>query len=162
MNFDKPANPRAASALFEGGDLIGVALLDLMSSVSGALGAQLFQGVLDNGLRAKGIEPAKTGGLFGPGFIVWTMPTQDRNPVLRAVEQVLKELKLWEQSEIAFYDKSEAYWRTIHPYGAAPFDRFLSEHNIERAQRQLAAGLEVIRAAQSVFKSSAQRKPGET
>src|ERR1017187_1427909 len=93
--------------------------------------------------------------------MVWTMTTQDHNAALRAVEQVLKEMGFWESCEVAFFDKAEGYWRTIHPYGAAPFDLLLSKDNIEAAMQQLAAEEELIQAVQAAVKRAAQSKQRE-
>src|ERR1017187_9688838 len=73
MNTAKPAEPRPASGLVEGNDLVGVAILPLMPSDGKSLAMRLFHVAMNNGLRAKGIEPGQNGGLFGTCFIVWTL-----------------------------------------------------------------------------------------
>ena len=162
MNIDAPVGPQPASAVFEGEDLVGAALIWPMPSGFSSLSFRLFHCAMAVGLRARGIEPAETAGFCGADFIVWTMATQDRNPALRAVEQVIKEMELWGLCEVAFFDKAERYWRTIHPYGAAPFNRLLSQSNIDTATQQLAAEEEMIRSVQSAVKSLVQAKQGET
>ena len=137
MNSTRTAEPEPTSALSAGRDLVGAALFPLSPVYGNPIAAKLFHGDLEARLRAVSIDPADNGGLFGSDFIVWTMWTEDRNPVLRAVERVIKEMGLWETCELAFFDKAEAYWRTIHPYGAAPFDRFFTLDNFRFAKERL-------------------------
>jgi hypothetical protein len=161
MNAGRPVSPEPLGALAEGDELIGVALLAPIPPGSVMFAMAILRVAMWAGVRAKGIEPCETGGLFGTGFTLWTMSTQDRNPALRAVLQTIKELGLLELCEVAFYDRAEAYWRTIHPYGAAPFDRFLSEVNIKTALQQVHTELAAAQARQKALKSAAQRQEGE-
>ena len=69
MNIGKPADPQPASALLDGDDLVGVALLSPLGS-GNSLADQLFNLALDAGLRSKGIERAESAGLFRAHFIV--------------------------------------------------------------------------------------------
>lgn len=71
--------------------------------------------------------------------------------MLRAVEQALKGMGIGENCEVAFFDKSEGYWRTIHPYGAPLFDRFFSKDNFKAAREQFAADLELLQQALSAL-----------
>jgi hypothetical protein len=140
MDCTKTAEPEPISALSEGHDLVGVALFPLMPTDGNSVTAELFYTELNARLRADEIEAAGNGGLCGPGFIVWTTHTLDRNPLLRAVERAIKEMVLWEICEVTFFDKAEGYWRTIHPYGAPPFDRFFTPDNFKAAWERI--GLE--------------------
>jgi hypothetical protein len=136
MNSTRIAEPAAATTISEGSDIVGVALYPLMPTDGNAITAQLFSEELKTRLRANGIEPADNGGLFGSVFIVWTTRTLDRNPLLRSLECVIKEMGLWEICELAFFDKSEDYWRTIHPCGALQFDRFFTPSNFQAAREE--------------------------
>lgn len=140
MDWTKTAEPEPISALSEDHDLVGVALFPLMPTDGNSVTAELFYTELNARLCADGVEAVTSGGLCGPGFIVWTTHTLDRNPLLRAVERVIKEMGLWKICEVAFFDKAEGYWRTIHPYGAPPFDRFLTSDNFKAARERM--GLE--------------------
>jgi hypothetical protein len=140
MDCTKTAEPEPIRALSEGHDLVGVALFPLMPTDGNSVTAELFYTELKARLRAGGIEAATSGGLCGPGFIVWTTHTLDRNPLLRAVERAIKGMGLWAICEVAFFDVAEGCWRTIHPYGAPPFERFLTPDNFKAAWERI--GLE--------------------
>ena len=165
MNSTSTAKPEPTRALSQARDLIGLALLTPMPWGCNALMASFFWAALDAGLRLKGIRPTGVGGLFRPCFIVWTMPTPDRNPALRAVEQVVKEFLVemvpWNNYELAFFDKQEDYWRTIHPYGAPPFGRFLTKDNILAAREQMAADNEAFKRGAAVLRSLLRGIKGE-
>lgn len=70
MSATKTAEPEPTSALSEGRDFVGVALLTPLPSAYSSISAMLFYDKLETGLRAKGIEPTDNGAVFGPGFIV--------------------------------------------------------------------------------------------
>jgi hypothetical protein len=137
MNSTRTAEPELTSALSEGRDLVGVALFPLSPVYGNPIAAALFHHDLEARLRAFPVDPTDNAGMFGLGFIVWTTWTEDRNPVLRAIEHVIKEMGLWEICELAYFDKAEDYWRTIHPYGAPPFDRFFTPDNFRFAKERL-------------------------
>ena len=140
MNSTKTVEPEPTGAISEAHDLVGVALFPLISTDGNSVTAELFYTELKARLHRHGIEAATNGGLCGPGFIVWTTHTLDRNPLLRSVERAIKEMVLWEICEVAFFDEAEGYWRTIHPYGAPPFERFLTSDNFKVARERI--GLE--------------------
>ena len=137
MDLIKTAEPEPMSALSEGRDLVGVALFPLSTVYGNPIAAALLHRDLEARLRAISIDPTDNAGMFGSDFIVWTLFTRDRNPALRAIERVVKEMGLWEVCELAFFDEAEDYWRTIHPHGAPPFDRFLTPDNFRVAKERL-------------------------
>src|SRR5664279_207743 len=137
MNSTRTTEPEPTRALSEGRDLVGVALFPLSPLYGNPVAAALFHRDLEARLRAVSVDPADNAGMFGLDFIVWTMWTEDRNPGLRAVERVIKGMGLWEVCEIAYFDKAEDYWRTIHPYGALPFDRLFTPDNFRFAKERL-------------------------
>jgi len=148
---------KSAASLSDGGALIGVALVVLMPGYTNWLSTLLFERVLESRLSAKGFEVSDTGVSFGSHFIIWTMAASNRNLTLRAIEVVLKEMGLWELCEVAFFDEAEGFWRTVQPSGAPPFDRLLSECNVEAEKQQLALEMEFLLAIQDACKRSIER-----
>jgi hypothetical protein len=132
--------------------MIGVALVTLPPFEWTPIAAHFFYAAMESGLRVKGVEPTGSGGLFGPVFVAWIMPAPcDRNPVLRAIKQVMTELGWWALCELAFFDQAEGYWRTVHqpfhPLNEAPsFGRFLAPARIQAMRERLRTDQEMLEA----------------
>jgi hypothetical protein len=64
--------------------------------------------------------------VFGREFLLVSFTVDSRLAAFGAMRDSLDALGVLEQSEIAFYDQDEQFWRTVHPLPAEPFDRFLT------------------------------------
>ena len=150
MESHKTSDPEPATWGAEGGDLIGVAIIVVPPIECTPLSTRFFRATLEAGLRLNGIEPAGNAALFGRYFMVWTMVAPyERNASLRAIQEVITALGYWDVCELAFFDRSEGYWRTIHHpcphlYEWPSFARFLTEERMEES-------MELVRKEQSAL-----------
>jgi len=132
-----------------GEHLVGIAVHWAAPGTIGTFGRVVFGGHIASALVGRGIEIGGFGMVWGAGFIAVTARVAERNPALRALQQAAEALHLLVLSEIAFYDQGELIWRTVHPPGAAGFERFLTKQICRAATEELAAETAAFAAAAS-------------
>jgi hypothetical protein len=100
---------------------------------------ELLTRALAADFNRSGIQAEKFGGMAAQWFILCGFRVHARNEALRAVVKALNAMDLLSLSEVAYYDRAESIWRSIHPKPAAPFDRFFADENIafSRAQAEM-------------------------
>ena len=105
-------------------------------------------GALKALLRRGGVEWLEWTASCQPDVVVQIITVRDRGPVLRAVHDALDEIGILGICQIAYVDWDEMYWRTVHPLGASPFNRFLDRDKIATASREFEAWREAFRELQ--------------
>ncbi len=88
------------------------------------------------------------GGIFGRSYAAFTFEVAERNRAARVLQGRAPELRTFHKVEIAFWDRAEGYWRTVHPEGCSePFARFLAAERVQDCREFIKSDNEAALAA---------------
>lgn len=118
------------SNLSAGEYLVGAAVSSFVPGSCTLFTAQIFGGLVEEQLRRDGNEIISCAPFFGSAFVAVVVTVPRLHEALRSISDTLSAFKPFAQyhRELAFFDISEGYWRTVYPLPAhMTFARFVSD-----------------------------------
>jgi len=107
-------------------DYVAVAFRHL-EGVSSMCFYQVFSSLLEREFKTACLSNYKVACMQHPYFTLFMVTVPDRKRTLPIFESLARRIGLIHFSEIAYWDRAELVWRTVHSEFQLPFDRFLSE-----------------------------------
>ena len=111
---------------------------------------------LQEGARRLNLDLSEFSAVWGQRHGVYIAPAGSWRIAIKGLQALAENYQDLVTAELAFWDEREQIWRTVHPMGAAPFERWFTPEIVHAAR-----GTMESRAARVAAELERLTRPGE-